>query len=157
MQLKNLLEPLDKAKLKNYANLDPANLLKAQSFDPENKHAVPYFWGLTGLMYNKKYVPEDLIASKSWKILEDKFWNSKSKITMLDDAREVVGAALISAGYDPNDVSTRPERCRLDPESVGCQYHPFDADSYKNEVPDGTTWIAQATIMVMPCRCLPKM
>ncbi|MDD2331132.1 MAG: spermidine/putrescine ABC transporter substrate-binding protein [Candidatus Cloacimonetes bacterium] len=145
MQLKNLLEPLDKDKLNNYANLDPAILLKAQSFDPENKHAVPYFWGLTGLMYNKKYVPEDLIASKSWKILEDKFWNSKSKITMLDDAREVVGAALISAGYDPNDVSQPALSAAASIlESWDANITQFDSDSYKNEVPDGTTWIAQA-------------
>ena len=64
---------------------------------------------------------------------------------MLDDAREVVGAALIYNGYDLNDTSdaalAAAEKTLAEWDKNITQ---FDSDSYKNEVPDGTTWLAQA-------------
>ena len=58
-----LLEEIDKSKLSNYANLDKSLLKMAESFDAENRYAIPYAWGLTGLLYNKDYVPEEIVAS----------------------------------------------------------------------------------------------
>jgi len=145
MKMKNLLEPIDKNKLNNYANLDTNILLKAQSFDPENQFAIPYFWGLTGLMYNKTHIPEAVLASNSWNVLADTHFSGKSKITMLDDAREVIGAALITVGKDPNDTSKEAlEAAMKILEIWDRNITQFDSDSYKNEVPDGTTWISQA-------------
>jgi len=141
----DLLEPLDNAKLANFKNLDMTLLEKAQSFDEGNKYSIPYFWGLTGLMYNKRYVPEDLVASKSWNVLGNQFFREKNKITMLDDAREVIGAALVYNGYDLNDTSDAAMAAAK--RTLGdwdINITQFDSDSYKNEVPDGTTWIAQA-------------
>lgn len=141
----NLLEPLDKSKLSNYANLDTDLLKKAESFDPGNQYSIPYFWGLTGLIYNKKYVPEDIIARQSWSILGDKYFSGKNKITMLDDAREVIGAALIFNGYDLNDTSDAAlNAAKKSLQDWDINVTQFDSDSYKNEVPDGTTWLAQA-------------
>ncbi len=140
-----LLEPLDNAKLSNFKNLDLALLEKAQSFDEGNRYAIPYFWGLTGLMFNKRYVPEDLVSSRSWNILADKFFTDKNKVTMLDDAREVIGAALILNGYDLNDTSEAAlKAAEKTLQEWDKNITQFDSDSYKNEVPDGTTWIAQA-------------
>ncbi len=81
MRNADLLEPLDFSKLSNYKNLDPTMLQKAQSFDEGNKYSIPYFWGLTGLIYNKRYLPSDLVASKSWNILGNKFFLEKNKIS----------------------------------------------------------------------------
>lgn len=140
-----LLEPLDNGKLSNFKNLDLALLEKAQSFDEGNRYAIPYFWGLTGLMFNKRYVPEDLVSSRSWNILADKFFTDKNKVTMLDDAREVIGAALILNGYDLNDTSEAAlKAAEKTLQEWDKNITQFDSDSYKNEVPDGTTWIAQA-------------
>lgn len=44
--------PLDKSKLKNYANLDPEIMQLLAKHDPENKYAIPYLWGTTGIAYN---------------------------------------------------------------------------------------------------------
>lgn len=142
---KGLLEVLDKSKLNNYANLDPALLLKAQSFDPLNHCSIPYFWGITGLMYNKKYVPEKVIQSQSWAALGDPFFADKQKVTMLEDAREVIGAALVYSGHNLNDTSIAS---LADAEKVLAVWDKnvtqYDSESYKNEVADGTTWLAQA-------------
>lgn len=142
---KGLLEALDKSKLNNYANLDPDLLLKAQSFDPKNQFSIPYFWGITGLLYNKKYVPEQVIKAQNWAALGDPFFAGKQKVTMLEDAREVIGAALIFSGHDLNDTSFGS---LADAEKVldvwDKNITQYDSESYKNEVADGTTWLAQA-------------
>ncbi|MCJ8323735.1 MAG: extracellular solute-binding protein [Rhizobiales bacterium] len=44
--------PLDKSKLKNYANLDPEIMQLLAKHDPGNKYAIPYLWGTTGIAYN---------------------------------------------------------------------------------------------------------
>ncbi|MDY0337864.1 MAG: spermidine/putrescine ABC transporter substrate-binding protein [Candidatus Cloacimonadaceae bacterium] len=145
LQELGMLEELDKSKLMNYGNLDPQLLAKATSFDLGNKVSIPYAWGLTGLMYNKEYVPEEIVASGGWNILADSFFDEKNKITMLDDAREVIGAALIYSGYSLNDTSEAAMTAAHEVLKVWDRnITQFDSDSYKNEVPDGTTWIAQA-------------
>jgi len=145
MTQKGLLEPIDPKKLKNFKNLDPIIMEKARSFDPNNQFSVPYFWGTTGLIYNKKYVPYSILESNSWNILADPFFKDKNKITLLDDAREVVGAALILTGYTPN-VTTEPvlKAAREVLTTWDANVSQYDSDSYKNEIQDGTTWLAQA-------------
>lgn len=139
-----LLEPLDKTKLSNYANLDTLLLAKASSFDPGNKYAIPYFWGITGLAYNKASVSDSLVATQSWSILSDPSFKGKQKVTMLEDAREVVGAALIYSGYSPNDTSEAALKAASAVLDIwDANITQYDSESYKNEVPDGTTWLAQ--------------
>ncbi|MDI3503258.1 MAG: spermidine/putrescine transport system substrate-binding protein [Candidatus Cloacimonadota bacterium] len=141
----DLLEELDLTKLENYDNLDPQLLQKARSFDPENKYSIPYAWGLTGLMYNRQFVPDEIVASGGWNILGDSFFEGKNKITMLDDAREVIGAALIYSGYSVNDTSSSALEAAHNVLKVWDRnITQFDSDSYKNELQDGTTWLAQA-------------
>jgi putrescine transport system substrate-binding protein len=50
-------QELDKSKLPNWKNLDPA-LLKAvgDASDKDNKHAFPYMWGTIGIGYNPEKV-----------------------------------------------------------------------------------------------------
>jgi len=79
MRDSNLLEPLDISKIPNYQNLDSTLLEKAASFDEGNKYAIPYFWGLTGLIYNKRYVPDEVINSRSWNILGNAFFYRKKQ------------------------------------------------------------------------------
>ncbi|MBP7309910.1 MAG: spermidine/putrescine ABC transporter substrate-binding protein [Candidatus Cloacimonetes bacterium] len=145
MKNAELLEPIDKSKLTNYKNLDNALLYKAESFDEGNQYSIPYFWGLTGMIYNKKYVPAEVVQSKSWGIIGNEFFKDKNKITMLDDGREVIGAALVHNGFDLNDTSEAAlKAAKATLETWDPHITQFDSDSYKNEVPDGTTWLAQA-------------
>lgn len=140
-----MLQELDISKLANYKNLDPALLEIAASFDEGNKYSIPYFWGLTGLMYNKRYVPAQLAAKQSWSLMGDEYFKGKNKVTMLDDAREVIGAAMIYNGFSLNDTSEASlAAAKKTLSEWDINITQFDSDSYKNEVPDGTTWIAQA-------------
>src|ERR1700712_1626652 len=47
-----LYAKLDKSKLPNLANMDPAIMKATEAFDPGNQYAVDYMWGTTALGYN---------------------------------------------------------------------------------------------------------
>ncbi|MGH8354364.1 MAG: extracellular solute-binding protein, partial [Pseudomonas sp.] len=48
------LQPVERAKLQNYANLDPELLAKLANSDPGNQYGVPYTWGTVGLGINRQ-------------------------------------------------------------------------------------------------------
>lgn len=78
----------------------------AYYFDPPNDYSMPFQWGTTGIAYNSRVFesPPD-----SWTFLFDpsQLERHQGKITMLDEERETIGAALLYLGYDVND--TNPE------------------------------------------------
>jgi spermidine/putrescine transport system substrate-binding protein len=91
----DILEPLDMSKIPNFKNV--GDNYKDLSYDPNNEYTVPYQWGTTGILYNKK----DLgTLEPSW----DPMWDpsNKGKIGMLNDERETPGAALYKLGYTVN-------------------------------------------------------
>jgi spermidine/putrescine transport system substrate-binding protein len=97
----NLLTEIDQSRLKGMENL----LDKWQSppYDPNNAHSIPVSWGTTGFIYNTDVLnpgPED------WNYLWQEQSKFSSRITLLDDVREVMGATLKSLGYSYN--STNP-------------------------------------------------
>lgn len=89
-----LLHPLDATRLPHLRNLDPRFL--NQKYDPGNGYSVPYLWGTTGLGYAKK-----LGAIDSWHAVFDPRYGGR--ILMLDDVREVFGAALRLLGRSINE------------------------------------------------------
>ena len=90
-----LILPLDRARFTHWSNLDPRFLDKP--FDPGNAHTVPYFWGTTGLGFNKA----TLGTVDSWAAVFDP--QHKGRILMLDDMRECFGAALKLMGRSLNE------------------------------------------------------
>ena len=95
--VQKLIQPIDASKLQNLKNLDPRFLNK--KFDPENKYSLPYFWGTTGLGYNKQQIKDPV---DSWQVLFDP--KNKGRILMLDDMRECFAVALKSMGKSLNNT-----------------------------------------------------
>ena len=62
-----LFQQLDKAKLKNWDNLDPEIMASVAKYDPGNAHAMPWMWGTTGIGYNvaeiRKRMPDAPVDS----------------------------------------------------------------------------------------------
>jgi spermidine/putrescine-binding protein len=144
---KKLLEPIDKTKLNNYKNLDPEIMQKCLGFDPGNTYSIPYFWGLTGLAYNKKYVPEAIIKENSWSILANPLFKDKQKIAMPADSREVIGAALIAVGYSPNETSDEAlAKAEQTLKTWDANITPYDSEAFQTEIQDGTNWLNLAYI-----------
>jgi spermidine/putrescine transport system substrate-binding protein len=89
------LQPLDHSLLPNLKNVD-ADYLKI-AMDPQMHHSVPYMLTNTGISYRKSKV-DKFIAS--WKMFDQT--SLKGRMTMLNDMRETIGAALKYLGYSLN-------------------------------------------------------
>ena len=106
-----LYRPLDKAKLKNWKNLDPEIMASLAKYDPGNAHAIPWMWGTTGIGYNvaeiKKRLPDAPVDSL--KMVFDPAVVAKFAdcgVMMLDSATDVFPAALKYLGLDPDSKKT---------------------------------------------------
>jgi len=97
MVKQDMLEPIDKNQIPNFANLDPR--FTNREYDPGNKYSIPYQWGTSALAYDKTKVP---FEPKSWKDLWDPQF--AGKLVMLDDEREVTAVALEVLGFDRNST-----------------------------------------------------
>ena len=51
---------LDKSRLPNWKNLDPAVLTMASGYSPQSAYGMPYMWGSTGMTYNLDMVRQRL-------------------------------------------------------------------------------------------------
>ncbi|KMS93395.1 hypothetical protein BVRB_031910, partial [Beta vulgaris subsp. vulgaris] len=106
-----LILPLDKSKLTNLGNLDPAVMATAAAQDPDNAHGVPYMINTIGYGYNVAKVTEILGADApvdSWDLIfKPEFAEKLSAcgISLLDSPSEVMGIALNYLGLDANSES----------------------------------------------------
>jgi putrescine transport system substrate-binding protein len=101
---------LDKKKLPNLANLDPALMARVALNDPANAHGVVYAWGTYGIGYNQTMVAEALpdVPLNSWRLIFDPAFASrlaKCGINLLDAPAGVVRLVLKYLGKDPNSPS----------------------------------------------------
>ena len=98
-------QKLDKSKLPNWKNLDPALLKQLEVSDPGNQYAVPYLWGTNGIGYN---VVKEVLGDQpidSWAILfepENMKKLAKCGVAFMDSGDEMLPAALNYLGLDPN-------------------------------------------------------
>lgn len=102
-----LLQPLDKSKIPNLANLDPAIMGTLVKADPDNKYLVPWAWGFTTVGVNKTKVAKALgnmsMPENAWDLVFDPKYTAKLKscgIAYLDSPTEIIPAALHYIGKD---------------------------------------------------------
>jgi spermidine/putrescine transport system substrate-binding protein len=102
MITKDLLEQIDHSKIPNLKYIDPLVAQKA-TYDPTFTYSVPYFMGSSGIAVNTARVPADY--ERSWNIFADE--RISGRMSLLDDMREVMGAALKQLGYSGNSKDPR--------------------------------------------------
>jgi spermidine/putrescine transport system substrate-binding protein len=95
MNSQGYLHPLNHAELPNLKHVDPDYLKIAM--DPQMQHSVPYMLTNTGISYHKGKVQN---FSATWKMFNDSAL--RGRMTMLNDMRETIGAALKYLGYSLN-------------------------------------------------------
>jgi spermidine/putrescine transport system substrate-binding protein len=95
----NMLQPLDFEVITNIEHMGAAHV--NQYFDPEQEYTVPYFWGTSGFAVDTSVIPN---PPTSWSIVFEPGPEACGKISMLDDQRETLGAALMYLGYSINDT-----------------------------------------------------
>lgn len=94
-----MLMELDYNVITNIQNMEELNI--NQYFDPEQKYTVPYFWGTSGFAVDTNVVTD---VQDSWSTMFDPESPYCGQISMLDDERETIGAALMYLGYSINDT-----------------------------------------------------
>jgi spermidine/putrescine-binding protein len=137
------LQKLDKSKLAIMDDFDPNYLNFA--FDPGNEYTLPYQAGTDAIVVNTATVKN---VPQSWADL----WNPiyAGKMVFLDDSRAVIGATLLTLGYD---VNTQDEAQLEEAKNKLAELVPniklFDSDSPKTsliagDVDLGMTWTGEA-------------
>ena len=142
MAKEKLLAPLDKSLLPNFARMKKANL--DLYYDKGNMYSIPYNEGMTGIAYNKSKLPT---PPDSWGVLLDpkQAEQYKGQFTMLDDEREVPGAALHYIGKSMNDTDSA-DLTKI--EGILKEQKPFvsayDSDTVARKLASGEIVAAQA-------------
>ncbi len=134
-----MLEKIDHAKVPNLAQIDP-QIRARLGFDPGQEYSVPFMMGAAGVVVNKKKVPH---FEKSWSIFARP--DLKGRMTLLDDMREVLGAALKTRGYSVN--SRNPKELAEAKEIVRGwrnQIVKFDAETFGKGFAAGEFFVVHA-------------
>ena len=100
------VQPVERARLKHFANLDGELLEKLAEIDPGNRFGVPYSWGTVGLGINKQALEQRLpdVPLNSLDLLFKPEYASKLKdcgIAVIDSPQEVISVALNYLGKAP--------------------------------------------------------
>jgi len=133
-------EPLDRSKLPNWRNLDPAVLAVQAGADPGNRYAVPYLHATNGYAYNPQLVARRLPNAPldSLAMLFDPAVISKVAdcgVSFLDSPDDVLQLALSYLRIDPNSHREEDlhaaERLIL---AVRPYIRTFDSNDYVNQL-----------------------
>ena len=134
------IQKLNKAAIPNFGNLDP-NL--DTSYDPTGEYVAPYQGGTTGLGVNLSVVGDD--AAAGWGLVFDPAIASKyaGQITLLNDPRETLGAALKYLGYslnttDDGELAEAKDLVGAAVENIAA----FESDQYDELLTTGASVIA---------------
>lgn len=135
------IQPLDKEAIPNLENVseDFTDL----GYDPAGDYSVPYQWGTTGLAVDTAVVGTDF--PRTWGLVFDPEISEQysGQITLLNDPRETLGAALKYLGYSLNttDQAELDEARDLVSEARN-RMAAFDTDSADELLTTGETAIA---------------
>ena len=145
LALMGKIKPLDKSKLPNlkYINKQFLN----QAYDPDNKYSVPYAYTPVFLAYNKDKLRQLGIVPDTWAVIFDpKYLNKlKGKVTVFDSSRNVIAAALLYLGKDPNsekESDLLAARAVID--RAAPYWAKFDSDSYYRGLLRGDVWVSMS-------------
>ena len=106
-----IYQPLDRALLPNWDNMDPELMAAAARYDEGNRHSVIYMWGTTGIGFNVDAVAARLgedFEVNSWSLIFDPEIVSQLAdcgVTVLDTPIELLPAAMNYLGLDPTSTA----------------------------------------------------
>ncbi len=145
-----LLQKLDKSKLPNLKNLDPAFQASLGRLDPGNQYMVNWLWGYTTIGINVDKVKAALggtpMPDNVWDLFFKPEYLSKLKtcgVSVLDSATEVVPAALHYLGkpaYSKNIADYQAVPALL--KAIRPHVTLFSSSGYINDMANGSICLA---------------
>lgn len=145
LALMGKIKPLDKTKLPNLKNIDPQFL--NQAYDLGNKYSVPYAYTPVFLAYNQEKLKQLGINPDSWAVIFDPQILKKldGRVTVFDSSRNVISAALLYLGKDPNSTNRQDlKAARAVIERAAPYWAKYDSDSYYRGLLRGDVWVSMA-------------
>lgn len=135
---KNLLVEINRDRLIGLGNLFPR--FQNPSYDDNNRYSIPFSWGTTGLIYNSEILPN---PPEDWEYLWQNQAQLYKRMTLLNDVREVMGAALRMLGYsynsqDENQIKQAYEKLQTLKPAIAA----FDTDAWQNQILAGDLVLA---------------
>ncbi len=145
-----LLMKLDKARIPNLKNLDPALQEQLAKLDPGNQYQVNWLWGYTTVGINVDKVKAALgsmpMPDNAWDLIFKPEYISKLKgcgVSVLDSATEVIPAALHYLGkpaYSKNQADYSGVAPLL--KSIRPHVTLFSSSGYINDMANGSICLA---------------
>ena len=131
---------LEKLNYENIPNFETYidDVFKNPDYDANQEYSVPYTWGTVGLIYNTKYITEEV---DSWEILWDEQYSGK--ILMFSNSRDAFAIALARLGYSINseDETEITEAADLLKEQKNV-VQAYVMDQIFDKLADENAWIA---------------
>lgn len=135
---------LQKDAIPNLTNLLP-EFASGLPFDPTGEYSAPYQWGTTGLGVDLAVTGEDV--PHTWGLIFDadlaEQYGSAGAITLLNDPRETIGAALKYLGYSLNTTSQDElNEARDSIAAARDRIKAYDSDQYDELLASGDSVVA---------------
>ena len=133
---KGLLQPLDHRRLKNMGHLDPKWL--NPPCDRGNKYSAAYFWGTMAVGIRADKVKKPV---RGFEALFDPDY--RGRITLLDDAENVVAAVLLHLSLPMNSTDSRHlERVKELLVKQKSLVQAYTSDAFKERLIAGDAWVS---------------
>ncbi len=111
----DMLAPLNFENIPHIANLDPKFFGEDaiyDYYDPDNLYAVPYMYGMIGIIYNTTMVAADDPSLGSWQLMWDE--RHAGNILQFNNSRDAFGTAQYFLGLDVNSGNEAEWRTALE-------------------------------------------
>ncbi len=115
MIAEDMLAELNFDNIPHIGNIDPTFFGENAEFDyydTDNKYAVPYMYGMIGIIYNTSMVDENDPALGSWQLMWDE--RHAGNILQFNNSRDAFGTAQYFLGLDVNSDSETDWRKALE-------------------------------------------
>lgn len=141
-------QPIDRARLTGWGNLDPGILRIVEGFDPGNTHGVPYMWGTVGFTYNMAMLRERL-PDADLQSLDTIFDPANAAaladcgLSILDSPADIGFMVMSWLGIDPNTAGPA-EYARMAEAFAPIRPYiaTFDNTNYLTSLPNGEICVA---------------
>ena len=138
------IAPINKDAIPNLPNLAP-EFASGLPFDPDAEYSVPYQWGTTGLGVDLTVTGEDV--PETWGLIFDADlaaqYGLEGAITILNDPRETMGAALKYLGYSLNSTSEEElAEAKAVVAAATARVAAYESDQYDELLVSGQTAVA---------------
>ncbi|MBU6436593.1 MAG: extracellular solute-binding protein [Betaproteobacteria bacterium] len=145
-----LLMKLDKSKLPNYKNLDPAVMAQIAKLDTGNQYLIPWMWGYTTVGINvdkvKKALGDLPMPDDVWRLVFDPQYANRLKscgISYLDSGQDIMEAMMVYLGIPHNTNNAADfQRAWAELQKVRSTVTLFSSSGYINDLAGGSLCVA---------------